>query len=70
MLVSIPNMRCTANALAKFASCGTTYETYTFTPDDIVSTWSDFAATSDAIWKYMDCKYHTDAGGMTMHSYV
>jgi hypothetical protein len=26
--------------------------------------------TEDARWRYMDCRYHTEQGGMTMHSWV
>ena len=70
VLIGIPNMRCTAAAQAKFAACGTSYASHTFTPSDISTSWSDFALTSDAVWRYMDCAHHTEINGMTMHSYV
>merc|ERR1711908_139115 len=70
VLIGIPNMRCTLAAKRKFQSCGIEYSEKTFTPSDIQSSWSSFAKTTDGCWRYMDCKYHTEEGGMTMHSYV
>ena len=69
VLVAIPNMRCTIAALAKLEQCGVTPTVEYFTPVDISSSWSNFQ-TTDAKWRYMDCRYHTEQGGMTMHSWV
>lgn len=68
-LVAIPNMRCTLAAEAKLEQCGVTPTVEYFTPADISATWSNFQ-TADAKWRYMDCRYHTEQGGMTMHSWV
>ena len=68
-LVAIPNMRCTIAAQAKLERCGVTPAVEYFTPADISSSWSNFQ-TADAKWRYMDCRYHTEQGGMTMHSWV
>ena len=69
VLVAIPNMRCTVAAQAKLSQCGIEAAVETFTPADIDQTWSNFQ-TEDAKWRYMDCRYHTEQGGMTMHSWV
>lgn len=69
VLVAIPNMRCTIAALAKLEQCGVTPTIEYFTPVDISSSWSNFQ-TTDAKWRYMDCRYHTEQGGMTMHSWM
>lgn len=69
VLIAIPNMRCTLSAQRKLQSCGIRATEHFFTPADIGTSWSNFQ-TEDAQWKYMDCRYHTEQGGMTMHSWI
>mmetsp|Transcript_26481 Transcript_26481/g.43432 ORF Transcript_26481/g.43432 Transcript_26481/m.43432 type:complete len:166 (-) Transcript_26481:75-572(-) len=69
-MFAIPNMRCTIAGRARFQECGIELEEENFHPADIASTWSDFHSTSDPTWKYMNCKYPVQEGGMVMHSYV
>merc|ERR1719198_2395269 len=69
-MYAIPNMRCTMAGHAKFSQCGIPLIEDHFTPSDISSSWADFSSTTDAIWKFMNCKYPVSEGGMVMHSYV
>mmetsp|Transcript_123545 Transcript_123545/g.192931 ORF Transcript_123545/g.192931 Transcript_123545/m.192931 type:complete len:162 (-) Transcript_123545:103-588(-) len=69
-MYAIPNMRCTVSGRAKFQSCGIPLKEDSFTPSDIDATWSNFVASTDSTWKYMQCKYPVHEGGMVMHSYV
>merc|ERR1712216_551436 len=69
-MTAIDNMRCTLAGRHKFQQCGIELKEDTFAPADISTTWHDFSQTSDGTWKYMNCKYHVEEGGMVMHSYV
>ena len=62
-------MRCTIAAQRKLAACAVNFKEHLFNPADISTSWSSFQ-TTDAQWRYMDCRYHTEQNGMTMHSYV
>ena len=71
VLLGIPHVRCTLTAQSKLSSCGVKFTEWLFTPSDLRSSWNHFDTTDDAVWRYMDCKYHTaTSDGMTMHSYL